>query len=230
MSQPKWGQSQSVSAVCRRYGISRQTYHRYRRRYLTYGIGGLVNRSRAPQRSPGQIEADLEIRICKMRKDHPRWGARRIHAELGRAGLTPPAVSTIHQALVRNHLVALQPPRRPKALKRFEREVSNDLWQIDATEVRLADQRKAWVMDMLDDHSRYLLAAIAATGPTGEAAWDCFEPRRVSFRLAASSAQRQRPVLHREVAQRQGRLRTPDRRSCSRRITARTSCGSCSRR
>jgi transposase InsO family protein len=31
------------------------------------------------------------------------------------------------------------------------------------------------VLDMIDDHSRYLLAAIAADGPTGEAAWDCFE-------------------------------------------------------
>ena len=28
---------------------------------------------------------------------------------------------------------------------------------------------------MVDDHSRYLLAAIAAEGPTSEAAWDCFE-------------------------------------------------------
>jgi len=30
-------------------------------------------------------------------------------------------------------------------------------------------------MDTIDDHSRYLLAAIAAQGPTVEAAWDCFE-------------------------------------------------------
>ena len=89
-----------------------------------------------------------------MRKDHPRWGARRIASELERAGISPPAVSTIHQALRRNHLVALQPPRRPKALKRFEREVSNDLWQIDATQVRLVTRRKVWVMDMIDDHSR----------------------------------------------------------------------------
>ena len=165
---------ESVAEICRRYKISRETYYRYRRRYVAAGIEGLEDRSRRPKVSPAQIDAALEAEICRMRRDHPRWGARRIHGELQHAGKVPPAVSTIHQALRRNHLVADQ-PRRSKALTRFEREVTNDLWQIDATEWRLADQHKAYVLDMIDDHSRYLLAAIAADGATGEAAWDCFE-------------------------------------------------------
>lgn len=164
---------ESVSEVCRRYGISRQTYYRYRRRFL--GGEELGDRSRRPQRSPGQIDVELEEMICRMRRAHPRWGARRIRAELGRVGVAAPAISTIHQVLRRNHLVADQPPRKPKALRRFERDISNELWQIDATEVVLVDQTKSYVFDLLDDHSRYLLAAIVAPGPTGEAAWDCFE-------------------------------------------------------
>ncbi len=166
---------ESVAAICRRYGISRQTYYRYRRRYLVEGLEGLEDRSQRPFHSPGQIDADLEVEICQMRKDHPRWGARRIRAELHRAGVEPPAVSTIHQALRRNHLVALQPPRRRRFDKRFERQVSNDLWQIDVTETRLASRTKAFIVDTIDDHSRLLLAALAVAAPTGEAAWDCFE-------------------------------------------------------
>jgi transposase InsO family protein len=166
---------ESVAEICRRFGISRQTWYRYRRRYLAEGLDGLEDRSREPLRSPGRMDPELELEICRMRKDHWRWGARRIHTELERKGVAPPAVSTIHRVLVRNHLVALQPPRRPKALKRFEREISNDLWQIDATRVRLANKRIAWILDMIDDHSRYLLAAVAVWSPTGEAAWDCFE-------------------------------------------------------
>ncbi|HZA51903.1 MAG TPA: hypothetical protein VE549_14260 [Myxococcaceae bacterium] len=38
-----------------------------------------------------------------------------------------PEVSSIHQALRRNHLVATQAPRRQKAFKPFQREISNDL-------------------------------------------------------------------------------------------------------
>jgi transposase InsO family protein len=164
----------SVAEVCRRQGISRASYYRYRRRYLEEGVDGLEPRSRRPRSSPGQIDPLLEVEIVTLRKRHPRWGARRIHAELVRAGLVPPAVATIHRALKRNHLIAAQPPRRRKADKRFEREFANDLWQIDATQIALADSDPVWVVDVLDDHARFLLAALAVASPTGEAAWACF--------------------------------------------------------
>jgi transposase InsO family protein len=169
-----------VAEVCGRHGISRASFYRYRRRYLEEGVAGLEPRSRRPRSSPAQIAPSLEARIVELRRRRPRWGARRIHAELGRAGTEPPAVSTIHRALRRNHLVAPQPARRPKATRRFEREVANDLWQIDGTQLKLAGGQPAWVVDCLDDHARFLLAAIACERPTGEAAWACF--------LAASSA------------------------------------------
>jgi transposase-like protein len=62
----------TVSEVCRRYGISRNTYYRYRRRDLAEGLNGLEDRSHRPRSSPGQIPAETEIRIVEMRKDHPR--------------------------------------------------------------------------------------------------------------------------------------------------------------
>ncbi len=178
----------TVTEICRRYGISRQTYYRYRSRYLAEGISGLQDRSRRPLRSVNQISGDLEVRIVDMRKDHPRWGARRIRAELARAGVDPPAISTVHQVLVRNGLIAVRAPRKPAADKRFEREIANDLWQIDATRMLLADGTEVWVVDVIDDHSRYLLAALAGPRATGDLAWDTFE-------LAASRYGMPRQVL-----------------------------------
>jgi transposase-like protein len=93
---------ESVAAVCRRRGISRQTFYVYQRRYLAEGAAGLEERSRRPVVSPARIGARLEAEICTLRRLHPRWGARRIRTELLRAGLEGPAVSTIHQALRRN--------------------------------------------------------------------------------------------------------------------------------
>lgn len=174
---------ETVADVCRRYGISRDTYYRYRRRYLAEGLDGLEDQSRRPLTSPGMIPAAVEIRICDMRRDHPRWGARRIRAELTREGLEAPVVSTVHQVLRRNGLVAPQPPRRPRADKRFEREISNDLWQIDATQIPLGEGSKAWGINLLDDHSRYLLATLAGEAPTTALAWDTFEMAATRYGL-----------------------------------------------
>jgi transposase InsO family protein len=166
----------SVIEICARRGISRDTFYRYRRRFQAAGEAGLEQRSRAPLISPNRIDADLEELICRMRKDHPRWGARRIRAELLRAEIAPPAVSTIHQALRRNYLVADEPRKKPrKLMRRFERDEPNDLWQIDATEVRLRDGKRAYVIDVLDDHARFLLAAVACRTPTAKVTCDCFE-------------------------------------------------------
>jgi len=165
---------ETVAEVCRRQGISRASYYRYQRRYLAEGVAGLEERSRRPLGSPRQIDAGLELTICGLRTRHPRWGARRIRTELAWAGIEPPAVSTVHQVLKRNYLVAPQPPRRARADKRFERELSNDLWQIDATRVLLADKTPVWVIDLLDDHARFLVGATAFPDATGEAAWEAF--------------------------------------------------------
>jgi len=89
----------------------------------------------------------------------------------------------VHQALRRNQLIATQPPRQRKASKRFEREVCNDLWQIDATQLALAGGEEAWVVDCLDDHARFLLFALACSSPTGEAAWRCFTSAAAGYGL-----------------------------------------------
>ena len=123
---------ESVAEVCRRHEISRETFYSYRRRYLAEGLAGLEPRSRRPRSSPARLEPGLELEIVSLRKQHRRWGARRIRAELSRAGVDPPARSTIHRVLVRNALVAPQKRRAAKASKRFERPRPNDLWQIDA--------------------------------------------------------------------------------------------------
>jgi len=42
----------TVAEVCRRRGISRQTFYLYRRRYLEQGLAGLEPRSTRPRFSP----------------------------------------------------------------------------------------------------------------------------------------------------------------------------------
>jgi transposase InsO family protein len=164
----------TVRETCERWEISRQSYYRWKKRYELWGPQGLEDLARVPFNSPRRIDSGLEDLICRMRKDHPRWGARTIRNHLRRRNIAPPAISTIHRVLVRNNLVAPRPRRRPVALKRFERQVPNDLWQMDAVEVPLTNGAVPCVMNVLDDHARYLLASVPASSPTCEAAWAAF--------------------------------------------------------
>jgi transposase InsO family protein len=165
-----------VTQVCRELGMSRQTFYKYRRRWLGEGPAGLVERSRRPRRSPGQIGVELEDEIVRLRKVLPlENGAQTIAYQLGRSGWAVPSVATIHRVLVRRGQVVAQPQKRPHASwRRFEWPAPNACWQIDATAWVLADGREIWIMDVLDDHSRVLIAARVCRQPTGAAVWDAF--------------------------------------------------------
>src|SRR2546423_5180790 len=75
----------SMSALCRRYGVSRPVGYKWLARYEKSGEAGLADRSCAPRTHPNQVEAELERRILAMRAEHPSWGARKLVAALARA-------------------------------------------------------------------------------------------------------------------------------------------------
>jgi transposase InsO family protein len=135
-----------------------------------------MERSRRPHFSPQQIAAETEDAIVRLRKESRLdCGAQSIAYQLQRRGEFVPSVATIHRVLVRRGLVSPQPHKRPKsAWRRFEWPRPNDAWQIDATCWALSDGQTVWIMDVLDDHSRALVAARVDTGPTAAAAWDSF--------------------------------------------------------
>lgn len=168
----------NVKALCVELGISRQSFYKYRRRFLEEGPAGLVERSRRPRSSPAMVAPVVEEAIVRLRKElEIDNGAQAIAWHLARRPeLGPvPSARTVHRVLVRRGLVVAQPEKRPKSSwRRFEWPRPNDAWQIDATAWALADGRQVWVMDVLDDHSRVLLAARAGHGPTGTAAWEAF--------------------------------------------------------
>jgi len=58
----------SVSDVARRYGVVRQTVHRWLRRYALSGVGGLADQSSRPHSCPHQMSP-----VVEMRRAHPGW-------------------------------------------------------------------------------------------------------------------------------------------------------------
>jgi transposase len=170
------GSGMSPREAAARHQVGKTQVYEWLARHREQGAAGLVPRSRRPLTSPRQLDAAVEDAIVAWRKDRPRWGAKKIRSMLAREGWPVPAVSTVHQVLVRRGLVDRAPRRRepPGGWRRFTRPACNDLWHIDATRHALAGGRGFWVIDLIDDHSRFLVAAHVAAGPTMEAGWAAF--------------------------------------------------------
>jgi transposase len=84
--------------VAQRYGVSRKTVHEWVRKYEVGGLAGLADRSHRPHHHPWQIGAEVEAAICELRRNHPRWGPRRLGHELARTGISPvPSRSSIYR-------------------------------------------------------------------------------------------------------------------------------------
>ncbi len=109
-----------VTEVAHRMGVSRQTVHNWIARYQQGGLASLADRSHRPESCAHQISAELEARICELRREHPGWGPRRIEHQLARLGVDPsPSRSSIYRCLKRHGLIELR--RRKRRRDEFRR-------------------------------------------------------------------------------------------------------------
>lgn len=162
----------SVREAAAVFGVGRSQAYEWLARYRRWGAPGLVPRSRRPLGSPGQTSAEVEDAIVTLhKKRRGRWGAKKIRARLVMDGVPMPATSTVHAILIRRGLVVPRPRRRRDPGQRFARDYSNQLWQIDGTQHRLRNGRDFWVVDIEDDATRFLLAAVVGATLTGRLAW-----------------------------------------------------------
>lgn len=161
----------NVQALCSAYGISRKTGYKWIQRYAEEGEDGLQDRSRRPQFSPNRTSAELEAQVVQLHEQYPCWGGRKL-AVLAPDGASWPHPNTISAILKRHdkHLVPHVDELKP-AVKRFEHEAPNLLWQMDFKgHFPLTDKQasRCHPLNVLDDHSRFNICLTAFPGETGE--------------------------------------------------------------
>jgi transposase InsO family protein len=138
--------------LCEEFRISRPTGYMWWQRYQRGGYRGVVEKSRRPQHSPGRTDRRVEQRVVELRRQRPDWGARKLQWLLEQEGIELPVI-TVHRILLRHDLVRAQDRHRP-AVKHFEREAPNELWQMDFKSP-VGWEAPVGPLSVLDDHSRY---------------------------------------------------------------------------
>jgi len=171
---------ESMSDLCREFGISRKTGYKIFDRYQHHGLEAVSDRSRRPVRYANQLPEPVERMIVRAKEDKPHWGARKIRELLVRrlAGeVRVPARSTIHAVLDRHGLVTrMRRRRRATGTPLSQGARPNDLWCADYKgEFRLGNGRYCYPLTVTDHASRYLLMCEALESTREETAITAFE-------------------------------------------------------
>jgi transposase InsO family protein len=126
--------SGNVAQTCRYYGISRQTYYSWFRRYEEFGLDGLRDRSKRPHVSPGATSHEVVAKIIYLRSNY-HFGPQKIEMYLRRYHDITVSVSGIWRILKRLDMNRLPNSQRYKRhrnrWKRYEKPQPGHRVQID---------------------------------------------------------------------------------------------------
>jgi transposase InsO family protein len=157
----------SVSELCRRHGISRETFYVWQRRWASKEARWFEDRSHATACCPHATDGRIAERIVAVRRRFPHFGPKKIKAWLeGESrrkgdGTAWPAASTIGDILKRAGLVEPQRKRR-RAIAQgavvSPAHAPNEEWSIDFKGwFRTADGRRCDPLTITDQASRFLV-------------------------------------------------------------------------
>ncbi len=154
---------ETMSSVCRKFGISRKTGYKIFNRYKHCGLEGLNNQSRRPYRHANKLPFQVERSILRIKQERTNWGAPKIREKLSREYpmLKPPAISTVHAVLERHGLVKKRRSRRYKArgTSLSDPQIPNGLWCADYKgEFLLGNKKYCYPLTITDYNTRYLFA------------------------------------------------------------------------
>ncbi|MBO4734517.1 MAG: IS481 family transposase [Clostridia bacterium] len=156
-------ETNNFSMLCREFGITRCTGYKWVER--AKDTNDLSDRSHARKTIGNKTDAETESLILKTRRENPGWGGKTIRKVLLNQGYENlPCIKTFNNILKRNGCISEQESLKHKPFVRFEKEQCNEMWQTDFKgEFKTADGLYCFPLDIIDDHSRFLIKVKAYT-------------------------------------------------------------------
>ncbi|MFF4131872.1 helix-turn-helix domain-containing protein [Streptomyces mirabilis] len=165
----------NVAMSCRYFGISRQAYYIWYRRYQAEGIEGLRTRSKAPKHSPNATHVEVVGKIIHLRQNY-HFGPEKIAMYLKRyhdVTISKSGVWRILKRLDMGRLPASQRYKRhDRRWKRYEKQLPGHRVQIDVKFIeplaampqgRRGGRNKYYQFTAIDDCTRLRVLKIYPT-------------------------------------------------------------------
>jgi putative transposase len=157
----------SMSEICRRYGVSRTTGYKLINRFREEGPLACCDHSPTPRTSPTRTPQNIVDQIIEARRLHPTWGPKKLLVLLERKhpDWPWPARSTAADILKRNGLIKSRRRRRSQGHPgRPDTPMTepNEIWTIDFKgQFKTRDGLYCFPLTVVDGYSRYLLGCRA---------------------------------------------------------------------
>lgn len=148
----------NATLVCRKFGIGRKTFYRWRKRYEPWNLTSLESFSRRPKHSPRKTTWDTERQVLEVKRTHPRWGKEKIAFYLQANKHIALSGKTVWKILARHKLIVRYKTRKRKTPKPrvnwAEIHSPGDLFEMDTKYVNLQG-RQVFQYTLIDVVTRW---------------------------------------------------------------------------
>jgi len=165
---------EKIAPLCKEFGVSRTTGHKWVKRFQELGYAGLEEESRRPKSAPLATAEDIVLAVLEARDAHPRWGPQKLQILLRRRfGEQMPSERTVARILSRANRVRARRKRRPpnvvERAPQERAEAPNDVWTADFKGWwRTTNGQRCEPLTVRDAFSRYVLTITACRTKTAE--------------------------------------------------------------
>src|SRR5512136_1058018 len=153
------------------FKLSASTIRHWHRLVGVQNYAALRPRSTRPHTMHFQVP-DLVVAIIFTLRHQLGWGGHRMAAELAQRGIWKLCGQTVYNIFERLGLsvktYALKGRSDGICYRRYEKKRPNQQWHIDLKQARLSDGQTVYICILIDDYSRYALAAVAGLHKTSQ--------------------------------------------------------------
>lgn len=174
-----WKGTESMSELCRQFGVSRKTAYKWWNRYKRLGEKGLIDLPKAPRKPHVAYTQEIIDMAIDLKLKKRNWGPKKIIATLERnyPRMDWPSRTRLYEIFKLHNLIV---PRRlrgrvPATHPLGECNGSNEVWMADFKGWFLTkDNIKCEPLTITDGFSRFLIKCVHVSKKSSEYIWPIF--------------------------------------------------------